>query len=88
MLPAAPQHVRPRAPEHTDGVRMIATTLAGSAIDAFGPGMPVARAVGEHAHVRSQALVAGQRKVALLRLPDWIVTGAWPASAASASRVG
>ena len=66
-----PQHIGPRPAEHPDCMRVIAAPLAGPAVDVLGPRMPVARAVGQHGHVCSQALVtrpaeAGGRTLARL----------------------
>lgn len=66
--PATPQDSHPGATEDADRVGMIGAALSGSAVDVFGPGMPLAGGVGQ----RDWALprVGSQGSLCGVALPD------------------
>src|SRR5215217_3910467 len=59
VLPAAPEYAGPGSAEDAGGVWVLAAAGGGALVGVVGPGVPVAGAVGEHADVVAQALVAG-----------------------------
>src|SRR5215217_4358629 len=59
VLPAAPEYAGPGSAEDAGGVWVLAAAGGGALVGVVGPGVPVAGAVGENAHVGAQALVAG-----------------------------
>ena len=63
---------------------MLVAALTGLGVEALGPGVPVATAVGQPAERDAQSFVAAQRKPTVLGLPDSFATAAWAASAVSA----
>ena len=88
VVPGAPEDAQPGAAEDADGVGVVAAALAGAVVDVGGPGVPVAVASARTPMWVLRRLSQAQRKLTAWCLPDCLVTGAWPASAASVSVVG
>ncbi len=59
VLPGFPEDAEPGAGEDTDGVRVLASALTGSAIDVCCPGRGMSRVVGEAGDGLSEVLVTG-----------------------------
>ena len=88
VLPALPDDATPSTPESPDSARVFKAALARLAVERLGPGMPVAGAVSEPGERDTQSLVAAPAELGGLAFAGSFATADWPASAASASRLG
>src|SRR5215210_1522611 len=75
VLPAAPEDAGPGASEDAGGVWVVAAAGGRAVVGVVGPGMPVAGAVGEHADVVAQALVAGPAEAGVAALAGFLGDG-------------
>ena len=88
VLPDPPEHPDPGPREDADRVRVVAAAGLRARVDGGGPSGCLTGVVGEAGDGGARAAVAGEAEDTPRLVPDCLVTGATPASAASASALG